>query len=128
MEEGIIHIADNVFPTLLAISEEEQTKGLMYVAWPPPVMSFIYSVSGVNRFWMSKTPSPLDIVFCNNGKVTQIHKGNPYSTEMIGDSSMSDLIIEFPLGTARKSEIKIGSDVGLVKPTLLELRQIFAKR
>ena len=41
MEQGYIYISDNVFQTLLAISSEEQSLGLMFQKWPPPIMSFV---------------------------------------------------------------------------------------
>lgn len=128
MEEGFIYIHDSVFPTLLAISDAEQAQGLMGQAWPPPVMSFVYAEPRITRFWMKNTPSPLDIVFCHNGKVRQICKGEPYSTTMIGDSKVSDLVIEFPYGTAVTSGIKLGHSVGLVKPTAEELKKIIAEK
>jgi uncharacterized protein len=121
MKEGFIHLGEKVFPTLLAISQEEQAKGLMYAAWPPPVMSFIYIKPQINKFWMKNTPSPLDIVFCYNNKITQIHKGDPYSTSQIGDDSLSDLIIELPFGTISKSGIKLLSRAGLVHPSVEDL-------
>jgi uncharacterized membrane protein (UPF0127 family) len=128
MESGYIYIHNNVFPTLLAISSEEQSIGLMEQEWPPPVMSFIYSQPGINKFWMSNTPSPLDIVFCYKGEVTQICKGEPHSTTMIGDNRFSDLVIEFQKGTVTSSEIKLGHKVGLVKPTIEELKKIIAEK
>jgi uncharacterized membrane protein (UPF0127 family) len=128
MESGYIHIYDSVFPTFLAISSEEQSQGLMFQEWPPPVMSFIYAEPRVNKFWMKNTPSPLDIVFCHNGKVTQLCYGEPHSTSVIGGDSFSDLIIELPHGTVDTVGIKIGHAVGLVKPTVNELRKIIAEK
>lgn len=126
MEQGYIYIHNNIFPTLLAISSDEQSKGLMYEEWPPPVMSFVYAGPQVNKFWMKNTPSPLDIVFCHNGKVSQICQGEPNSTRIVGADTYSDLVIEFPLGTVNKSGIKIGQSVGLVKPTTAELKKIIS--
>jgi uncharacterized membrane protein (UPF0127 family) len=128
MEQGYIFIHNNVFPTLIAISEAEQQRGLMGQSWPPPTMSFIYTEPRINKFWMHQTISPLDIVFCYQGKVSQLHVGQPLSTEMIGDNKFSDLIIELPYGTVDKSGIKIGHLVGLVKPTPEELRKIVAEK
>lgn len=128
MKEGYVSINNNVFPTLLAISEEEQTRGLMEQSWPPPVMSFIYTGPRVNKFWMNNTPSPLDIVFSYKGKVTQIHKGIPYSTAMIGDNTFSDLVIEYPHGTVLESGIKIGHKVDLFKPSFDEIIKIISSK
>lgn len=127
MEQGFIYIHNNIFPTLLAISAEEQAQGLMHQEWPPPVMSFVYDSPRVNRFWMKNTPSPLDIVFCHNGKVSEICYGEPHSTKVIG-TQMSDLVIELPHGTVDSIELKVGQPVGLVKPTIDELRKIIAEK
>lgn len=128
MESGYIFIYNNIFPTLLAISEQEQSKGLMNEAWPPPIMSFIFKSAKINHFWMRSTPSPLDIVFCNAGKVSQICYGEPNSTTMIGDNIPSDLIIEMPHGTALASNIQLGHNVGLIKPEPTELKKIIAEK
>jgi uncharacterized membrane protein (UPF0127 family) len=126
MKQGYIYIHNNIFTTLLAVSSDEQSKGLMYEEWPPPIMSFVYAEPQVNKFWMKNTPSPLDIVFCHNGKVSQICQGEPNSTRVVGGDTYSDLVIEFPLGTVNKSGIKIGHSVGLVKPTADELKKIIS--
>src|SRR6202041_3674924 len=127
MEQGYIYIATNVFSSLLAISEEEQSRGLMGQAWPPPIMSFVYAKPRVNKFWMYGTPSPLEILFCHAGELVQICHGEPHSTAMLGDDRFTDLIIELPLGTVESSGIKLGHKVGLVKPTVDELKKIIAE-
>lgn len=128
MESGTVFIGSNVFETLLAISFDEQAQGLMYVDPPVPVMSFVYASPQINRFWMAKTPAPLDIIFCNRGEVKQICYGEPHSTAMIGDYQFSDLVIELPFGTAYSSGIKLGHKVGIIKPTAEELRKIVAEK
>lgn len=127
MISGYIYIANNIFPTLFAISNQEQTIGLMHQKWPPPIMSFIYSTAQINRFWMQNTISPLDILFCHQGKIKQICFGEPYSTTMIGDNQLSDLVVELPFGTVQSSDIKLGHRVGLVKPSQDELKKIIAE-
>ena len=75
---------------------------------------------------MKNTPSPLDIVFCCEGKIVEIHKGEPYSTSAIGPNKSSDLVIEFPYGTMSSMEIQLGHKAGIVTPTPYELRKILA--
>ena len=99
----------------------------MHQEWPPPVMSFVYAFPSVNRFWMKNTPSPLDIVFCHKGKVAEICFGEPNSTQVIG-TQISDLVIELPHGTVDSMELKVGQSVGIVKPTLDDLRKIIAEK
>jgi uncharacterized membrane protein (UPF0127 family) len=110
---GVITINGDEIPTLLAVTQAEQEKGLMHQKFPPPVMSFIYEYPKINKFWMKNTPSPLDIVFCLNNKIINICKGKPFSTELIGDDNFSDLIIEFPYGTCESKKIKLGDSVNL---------------
>jgi uncharacterized membrane protein (UPF0127 family) len=128
MRQGYIYINNDIYSTLLAISSEEQAKGLMHKEWPPPVMSFVYSSPQINRFWMQSTPSPLDIIFCNAGRISEICYGEPLSTRMIGSNLPSDLVIELPYGTVESNEIKIGHSVGLIEPEPIQLRKIIAEK
>jgi uncharacterized membrane protein (UPF0127 family) len=112
MKQGFIAVGELIFPTLLASSEEEQQRGLMEVPFPPPVMTFVYPAPSPNRFWMHRTPSPLDIVFCCQGKVQEIVQGEPFSTKALG-SKNSDLVIEFPQGVCYGAGIKVGDKVSL---------------
>lgn len=128
MENGYLYIEENIVPTLLAISEQEQSLGLMHQPWPPPIMSFIYASPRISKFWMKNTPSPLDIIFCCEGKVVEICKGEPHSTATIGGADLSDLVVELPYGMAKEMNIQIGSEIGLVKPTRSELKKICEKK
>lgn len=104
---------DHRIPAVLAITPEEQAKGLMHEYSIPPVMAFVYAESGINKFWMSRTPRPLDIIFCFNNKIVSIHHGVPYSTEIIGGNSLSDLVLEMPLGNSSKLGMKIGDEINM---------------
>lgn len=126
MKQGYVCLNDNIFSTLLAITAEEQSKGLMHQR-DPLVMSFIYPIPQINKFWMHQTPNPLDIVFCCDGKVSQICYGEPYSTQIIGGDTYSDLIVEFPLGTTSSIGLKVGHPVQLIKPNFKELKKILAR-
>lgn len=128
MRTGIISIGENLFEALLAITAQEQERGLMYMKPPTPNMAFIYERPGINKFWMANTPAPLDIVFCHAGRVTEICTGEPNSTRMIGSNQLSDLVVEFPYGTCQQSGIKPGYRIGLLKPTPDELKQIIAAK
>jgi uncharacterized membrane protein (UPF0127 family) len=127
MKTGYISINNHVFDTLLAISSEEQSQGLMYQEPPVPVMSFVYAHPQINKFWMRSTPAPLDIIFCHQDKVSQIYYGEPHSTRIIGDNVLSDLVIELPYGTVKSANLKVGQEVSLIKPSKEELRTLIAK-
>lgn len=113
MKTGIITIGNNVFETLVAVNEKEQSKGLMFQTPPVSNMSFVYKQPKINKFWMHNTPSELDIIFCCNGIVTEICKGEPYSTKILGSNMFSNLVIEFQYGTVEKFNIKVGDRVEL---------------
>jgi uncharacterized membrane protein (UPF0127 family) len=98
-------------PTELAITAEEQEKGLMGRTIPS-IMSFVYSEPRVNSFWMHKTPLPLDLIFCQGNKIVAIHQGEPNSTKLIG-GIVSDLVVELPQGTANKLGLQAGDPVKL---------------
>jgi len=115
MKTGFIVLGDNILESFLAVSEREQSQGLMFVEPPTPIMSFVYTAPKINKFWMQNTPSDLDIVFCYKNKVSQIHHGKPFSTQTIGNNEFSDLVIELPFGTCREMGIKIGSSAQLLK-------------
>jgi uncharacterized membrane protein (UPF0127 family) len=113
MNKGNILINKKLFDVLLALSEQEQSKGLMNAEHPVPNMAFVYGQPRINKFWMHNTKIPLDIVFSCNGIVSQICVGQPHSTALIGDDKPSDLIVEFPLGVVGAAGIKIGDNIEL---------------
>jgi uncharacterized membrane protein (UPF0127 family) len=115
MKEGILLVAQYKAAALIAESYEEQATGLMFRRAPLPCMVFPYKHAQINKFWMKSTQAPLDIVFCLNGKITQICKGEEFSTAMVGDDTLSDLVFEVPYGTCREAGIKIGDSVSLIK-------------
>ena len=108
-----ILIGKHTFTTLVAISEEEHIQGLMGKPWPPPVMIFPYKEAEHRKFWMHKTVSPLDIIFCRSNRIIGIFEGKPMSTALVGPNEPSDLVIELPLGTAKNCGINIGDEVNI---------------
>lgn len=111
MKDEIV-IGEHSLPTLIALTEEEQRRGLMGKQWPPPIMCFP-SAPTFRKFWMANTPSPLDIVFCRNSSVISIHRGVPFSTTQIGPNEPSDLVVELPAGTVSDLGIHVGDSVTL---------------
>lgn len=109
-----IRINNYVLKTKVAISPEEQARGLMFQQWPPPVMAFVYAEPSVNKFWMKNTYVPLDIVFCHRGKVVALAEGKPHCEDLLGDDVPSDLVIELPHGMAAKLGVRQGSHVELM--------------
>jgi len=93
-------IGDKEFAAVVAITEEEQMKGLMYRQPPIPVMAFPFLKAKPTKFWMKNTFVPLDILFCNSGKVLNNFKGIPLSEK-------------FPEGTVDRLNIKPGDPISL---------------
>lgn len=113
MKSSILKIKGIEIPTILAISELEQQRGLMNCHDLPPSMSFIYKYPKINKFWMHNTPKALDIVFCADGKILSIAKGEPFSTSLIGPEALTNLVVEFPYGTCNNLKISEGDEVYL---------------
>lgn len=110
--------------TLVAVTEEEQARGLMFKSWPPPVMSFPYDDAKQRKFWMHNTSSPLDIVFCRAGKVICIVEGHPFSRKLVGPDDVCDLVVELPRGMSAHLGVSLGTDVKLVVG-MISLSKIF---
>ena len=98
----------------LAMTKEEQKKGLMGVEWPPPILVFVYKTPTVAKFWMKKTPSPLDIIFCRNNRIADIFQGKPNDEETFGPDDEIDFVIEAPLGFVAEHNIRIGGKVRVI--------------
>ena len=103
-------INDHEFNIVLAVTEQEQAKGLMYEKNPYPML-FIFSEPSYKSFWMKNTPSPLDIVFIKECSVVDIFYGEPNSTRMVGPNSLVDMVLELPYGTCDKIKCKKGTKI-----------------
>lgn len=108
---NFVEIGDYTFPTVLALTDEEHARGLMFVREEPPVMSFIYSKASINKIWMKNTYIPLDVLFCRDGKIVSIANGIPHSEELLGPDSPTDIVIEMPAGSVEKFNISAGQQV-----------------
>lgn len=113
MSDKII-INDKTFNVVSAITEEEQERGLMFKPWPPPIMIFPFDSCAIRKFWMSNTISPLDIVFCKNGKIIDICEGEPLSYKLIGPNIKTNLVLEFPRNMTKTSKICVGDYVKVI--------------
>ena len=114
--KGHVVIGEETIPVVLAITSEEQQRGLMHVEKPVP-MAFTYNSPFYNKFHMKNTPAPLDLVFCYAGKVVQVFEGKPFSHDMIGNDGLSDLVLEFPYGTCASLNIGPGTPVKIIHKT-----------
>ena len=114
---NFIQIGQHIFPTVLAITAEEHTRGLMFVKDSAPIMSFIYHKAMVNKMWMKNTFIPLDILFCRAGEIVHIGYGQPHSEELIGPEEETDLVVELPKGMVQRFAIQVGQRVDVAHTT-----------
>ena len=112
------------FDTLVAVTSREHNQGLMFKAWPPPIMSFPYDKAMIRKFWMKNTPSPLDIIFCRDNVVLGVYSGDPMSLIGVGPDEPSDLVVELPKGMAASCNIYAGDYVKLLCSLRTTAKQI----
>lgn len=105
-------INDVAFEVKVAQTAREQARGLMETL-EPCVMAFPYLEPKVAKFWMKNTPTPLDIVFCRQGKIVDVCQGLPYNEERLGPNEACDLVVEFPSPMVSKCGWKIGNSIEL---------------
>ncbi|MCP9808035.1 DUF192 domain-containing protein [Cyanobium sp. HWJ4-Hawea] len=78
-------------------------------------MWFRFEPAGVQRFWMHRTPEPLDILFVRNGQVLAIEAKVPPCMHLPCRSYGPDLpvdgVIELAAGRSQQLGIGIGSPV-----------------
>lgn len=109
-----VKISNHKFETLIALTSQEQERGLMYREPPLPIMIFPYENIKLNAFfWMKNVKAPLDIVFCLNNKISSIWNAEANSTRIVGNGNPTDLVIELPAGTCKSLGIKPGDPIDL---------------
>lgn len=111
MNKGLVTINGNKFVVSLAINQDEQEEGLMYISPPLTSMAFIYTLPQINKFWMKNVKADLDVLFCYKGKIIEIIKANAMSDEVFGENQYSDLVLEFPSSIGDEFDFQIGDDV-----------------
>ena len=73
-----VQINDINIPVELAVTLDEQIKGLMFRTNLTGGMLFVYNEEKQRNFWMKNTLIPLDIIFIGkNLEITTIHNANP---------------------------------------------------
>jgi hypothetical protein len=76
-------------------------------------MWFAYRPAQVARFWMHRTPQPLDMVFVRNGRVIAIETAAAPCMRLpcpsYGPNEPVDGVLELAAGKASRFELKVGS-------------------
>ncbi len=92
------------FDIYLAITRQQQQRGLMFVRELPPFtgMLFPYKQAGLRSMWMKNTYIPLDIVFVRgDGTVSSIAANTePRSLKSISAEEPIVFVLELNAGTA----------------------------
>ncbi len=103
------------FKVELAITPEEQSKGLMFRKHlnPKAGMLFVYHEDDIQSFWMKNTFIPLDIVFINSRfHVVSIHRfAVPGSEVSIVSQLPAQYVLEINAGRADRCGIQAGTKV-----------------
>ncbi|MBM5802671.1 MAG: DUF192 domain-containing protein [Cyanobacteria bacterium K_DeepCast_35m_m2_155] len=108
---------------LLEVADEphEQAKGLQHRAPLPPLrgMWFPFRSDILMRFWMHQTPSPLDMLFIDDGRVIAIEANATPCARLpcrsYGPDQPGDAVIELAAGEAARLGISVGTAVQ-IKP------------
>lgn len=113
-----IQIGDHVFHVDFAATQEQKTKGLMFVETIPDDygMVFLYDKPAIQKFWMRNTLIPLDMLFFDrNGRLAHIeHNARPHDLTPRGPDIPVCSVVEINGGQAEKRGIDLG-DVLIAK-------------
>ena len=105
----------HIFGVELAVTPEEQARGLMYRKELPEGqgMLFDFHQEQPTSFWMKNTYVSLDMIFIRaDGRVLRIAENTePESTRIISSGGLARGVLEVPAGTAQKYGIAPGDRV-----------------
>lgn len=111
------HINKHIFKTKVLTNKEEMKLGMMGKQFTSRFDALLFIINKPSSVvWMKNCIVPLDIIFIENGKITQIyHNCPPCNTQKCpvykGDG---DLVIEMPGGTCKQSHIRKGNLVTFI--------------
>jgi uncharacterized membrane protein (UPF0127 family) len=116
-----MNIKGKPFSIELALSEEQEKRGLMYRDSLPADAGMLFVMPGEDTwsFWMHQTRIPLDIIYLDKtGKVLEIHARAPFDETGRGPAEKALFIIELNVGMAEKIGLKRGDVVEIPKKYL----------
>ncbi|MCX7966226.1 MAG: DUF192 domain-containing protein [Syntrophorhabdaceae bacterium] len=106
------------FTVELAITEFEQTRGLMFrrSLKKGHGMLFIHSDDEIRHYWMKNTYIPLDLIFIDSGMtVVDIYRdAKPLDETTISSKARARYVLEIASGEADACRIKKGTKVRIV--------------
>lgn len=101
----------------VADESQEQSKGLQLRPALPPLrgMWFPYNRPSLARFWMHRTPEPLDMLFVLGGRVVAIEAHTKPCLQLpcrsYGPDQAVDGVLELAAGQAAAQGIQVGTAV-----------------
>lgn len=122
IEKKYIQIGANRFEVILAKTQEQRRVGLSKHKSLPQdtAMLFVFEEENVRTaFWMKGMKFPIDIIWINEGKVSQIESNVGVAEEGVADSAIPyyvanepfDFVVEVNAGVADKHGVKTGDSV-----------------
>jgi uncharacterized membrane protein (UPF0127 family) len=105
----------HIFGVEMAVTPEEQAKGLMFRRELPEGqgMLFDFQREQPTSFWMKNTYISLDMIFIRaDGRILRIAENTePHSTKIISSGGLAKGVLEVIAGTAQKYGIQPGDRV-----------------
>lgn len=111
--------ATHIFQTELALTTEDQAKGLMFrtALADDEAMLFPSTTPQSRSFWMKNTPIPLDIIFIGpDMRIINIEPGVPYSLESVSSAGPAIAVFEIRGGLSEELGISPGDTVEYTLP------------
>ncbi|MEX0976957.1 MAG: DUF192 domain-containing protein [Woeseia sp.] len=114
------------FDVYLALTIEQQRRGLMYVRRLPAFtgMLFVYDDAGPRSMWMKNTYIPLDIFFIRaDGTVSSVaERTEPQSLRSIASTEAVTFVLELNGGVSEA--LRIDADSKVLLPAMLSITPI----
>lgn len=120
----VISTADQAcirFDIHIAVTREQQMRGLMFVRHMPEMsgMIFVYTRPDQRSMWMKNTYIPLDILFVkSNGEISSVAENTePLSLKSISSKEPVTYVLELNAGTAERFGLTQGAKLILDRLT-----------
>lgn len=96
-----ISIGKHILPCEVMDTDIKRAMGMMYRDELDGAMLFVFPSVKEQKFWMANCIIPLDMIFCVNDKITQIHKNVPpcYKNRCQSYEGLANKVIELEGGT-----------------------------
>ena len=104
----------------VADEQHEQAMGLQLRGPLPPLRGMWFPFEdALLRFWMHRTPEPLDMIFINDNRVIAIEADTTPCPRLpcrsYGPDQPGDAVVELAAGEARRLGIEVGSEA-VIRP------------